>query len=234
MKEREPTILDVAAVAAGQNDLLKDEKPPQNPKTSTDLEHARTFAQHLASLDAKLSLCSSKHTITLVYTLSNIIAFFFEAIPEYHRNGNDKLAAWVIGVARGCGNVLNLNFALIILMAARYSLTLLRTTPLNLVVPFDQVMPDFHMAIAILSFVVASLHSIMHLIVGFMRGTWAAGFGKWTYSFATGVLLTIACSAMGITSLEHVRRQRFEVFYYSHISGAVLGYILLILHGKRY
>lgn len=209
--------------------------PPQAPSSHTSqeaLKESRSFAHYLASLDAKLSLYSSTYTIIFVFALSNIVAFFFEAVPEYHRRGQDKFLAWLIGISRGCGNVLNLNFALVILLGARYTFTWLRATPLNLIIPFDKAMPHFHVAVASTSLGFAVVHCLLHLIAGLSRGSWAKGFGKWTWSFVTGMVLSVAFVAIVITSIKSRRKKSFETFYYTHLIGAILTYLLLILHGK--
>lgn len=185
----------------------------------------------IATLDAKLQVYSPTYTFILCYLLANIVLFFFGAVDEYNRWDDDLLRAWTIGIARGCGNTLNLNIALEFLLASRMTLSKLRNSIFGAVLPIDRAMPELHSLIGYVSIISAVLHGIFHSIAGLSRGMWQPGFGGWTWCFATGLVLLSLFSVMVTTAMKPMRHKNFERFINVHLVGAFLFFPLICIHG---
>lgn len=185
----------------------------------------------IAILDAKLQVYSSKYTFLLSYLLTNIVLFFFAAVDEFFNWPNDPLLAWSLCIARGFGFVLNMNVALIFILASKKTLGVLRNTVLGAVLPIDQAMPEMHSLVGYVSFLSAALHGTFHCIGALAGNLWAPGFGKWTSCVVSGFVLFSLLGAIVATALRPMRRRNFELFIRTHIMGATLFIPLLCLHG---
>lgn len=73
------------------------------------------------------------------------------------------------------GYSLNLNAALVILLASRLTFTLIRETPLNLVIPFDKLFPAFHIYVGYTIAVASVGHAVFHIIWIVRWDGWAPG-----------------------------------------------------------
>ncbi|CAN8077150.1 unnamed protein product [Agarophyton chilense] len=203
-----------------------------NPTVPDDPQTKREKALRiLASIDARLQCYSPTYTFLLSYCLGNIVLFFFAAVKEYENWKDDAFVAWTVAIARGTGFILNLNIAIVILLASRKTLTFLRSTPISSLLPLDHAMPEMHTFVAVFSFALAILHGILHSVAGITRKFWAPGFGKWTYCFATGCTLVVIFVTIFVTAVPPARRTNFERFIHVHFVGAALFLPLLMLHG---
>lgn len=204
---------------------------PHN-NTSGRLHMSSALSRSIARLDVSLSVYSNIVTFVLAYVLTLLVLFCFGAAGEYGRWPNDKHRAFAIGAARGFGYALNLNVALVIILASKGVLTMLRRTALNAVIPFDKAMPKFHALVGYVTFFCACMHGVCHSIGGFPRGMWAlSDFGEWRYCVATGLVLLIVFSIMVSTAVKRIRDANFERFIYVHLIGAAMFFVLLTLHG---
>lgn len=169
-------------------------------------------------------------TVLVIFALSTFVMFWWGVIDEYeHSEGFHK---YTTVIARGFGYTINYHMVLVLVFATRSFMTLLRRTPLNLVFPFDEAMPKFHVGVGIIIVISGALHGVFHVIPGVISNKWAPGFGGWTFSVTSGIALFTIFLVMYIFARESARRKAFERFYYIHIVGAILGMILLIVHAK--
>jgi predicted ferric reductase len=172
------------------------------------------------------------YTVALAYVLLNAVMFAYGFVLESQRvSGIQKYTAVL---ARGYGYMLNLNVGLILLVASRSTMTLLRRSPLNMLIPFDMLMPTAHMVLGYVCLACGALHGLFHLIPGIAMHAWKPGFLKWTFAVSTGFGALGVLLIMSIFAAPRIRRQKFELFYYTHAVGAVLFCAVLILHGIRF
>ena len=159
-----------------------------------------------------------------------------------------------VAIARGCANALKLNTVLILLPVCRNLLTFLRGTRfVNKVLPLDQNL-FFHKCIGAVIVVLAVAHACAHytnynkLSVagphGVPLGPPLTSFGprglipepQWYLAYfqltgLTGHLAFFFLFALASSAMEAVRRQGFEVFWYTHQIAALGFYGSLLAHG---
>lgn len=178
---------------------------------STNPWKSCSVTKKLTELDALLSVYSASATFLLSFVLANIVLFSFGFATEYGR-WEDPLRSWGIGIARGFGYCLNLNVALILILACRATLTALRRTVLNVVIPFDKAMPLYHSFCGYSTLVCAIMHAAGHS-VGFARNMWSiTGYLGWRYCIITGSVLFSVLSLMVIFAYKPMRDKNFERF----------------------
>lgn len=170
-----------------------------------------SLTKKLSELDARLSVYSPSATFVLSFVLSNIVLFSFGFAEEHVRWGG-ALRSWGIGFARGFGYCMNLNVALILMLACRATLTALRKTVLNVVIPFDKAMPLFHSCCGWTTLFCAVMHGAGHS-VGFAREMWALnGFLGWRYCVVTGSTLMVILGLLVFFASKPMRDKNFELF----------------------
>lgn len=215
-----------------------DETPqPGNPHTpveDTSEPSKPRFKRMLTTLELTLQHQGVECTFAVCYILLNAIIFFVGASPSWRRLADDTfLMRFMTALARGSGAMLNLNSALIILVASRSFMTYLRRTSLNVIVPFDKAMPPFHEFIGNCLTIITLFHGGPHIVRYSMAHLWSPGFLGRTSVFITGSILTFVLFAMRATSFGYVRFHTFETFHVVHHLGFVLYFALLILHGSH-
>ncbi|XP_055078435.1 NADPH oxidase 5-like, partial [Periophthalmus magnuspinnatus] len=178
---------------------------------------------------------SRKLLFLMAYMLLSI-ALFSTAMWRSKEGG-----PWYM-LARGCGQCLNFNCTLILVLMLRRCLTWLRATWVVKVLPLDQnVLLHQIVGYAILFYTL--LHTCAHLF-NFAKLSESGEFSFWEYVFTTrpgigwvkgtasvtGVILQVLIFLMVICSMTFVRRSgHFEVFYWSHLS-YVWVWTLLVIH----
>lgn len=192
----------------------------------------RALQRPLSKTEAVLSDRGFRLTFLALYVCVNVLLFTDGAVKEYPRH--DDYRRWTTSIARGAGSTLNLNSALVVLLAARSFITFLRETPLNLVLEFDKAMPVFHAAVGMLVIVGGAVHAIFHWVAYAISSPWSGGLTGLTSLFVSGMLLVILLAVIRLTSMASVRMANFELFHAVHIGGMCLFYILLIIHGLHY
>ncbi|XP_066184160.1 NADPH oxidase 5 [Sylvia atricapilla] len=159
----------------------------------------------------------------------------------WHRGRGPALA-----LARGCGQSLNLNCALLAALMLRRSLTWLRSTPLAELFPLELHVRG-HELVAYLVLALATAHTAGHLAhAGLSRRQWrpalaellgrprAGGGGAGDTAPHSGMALLALLLAMLLASRPCVRRGgHFQVFYWSHLSYIPV-WFLLLLHGPHF
>ncbi|NWS46290.1 NOX5 oxidase, partial [Probosciger aterrimus] len=152
-----------------------------------------------------------------------------------------------LALARGCGQCLNFNCALLAVLMLRRCLTWLRATPLAKVLPLDQHVL-FHQLVGYVVLALAVVHTGAH-VANFSRLAQQDGHpplteyllrarpgmgGLWGTASQTGLVLQALLLTMAAFSSPCVRRSgHFEVFYWTHLSYIPI-WILLILHGPHF
>lgn len=179
-------------------------------------------------------------TFVFLYLLVNATAFFYGAAPEWDaaraadKPLHQRLAACA---ARGSGALLNVNSGLVVLVAARRVVTYMRSTMLNMVVPFDKAMPAFHSLVGQVLVVSAVAHvaghSVNYAVANFAKEIPRNGFHGYRSLLATGLVLTAVLAAVRVTVMPRIRRRKFELFYYTHVAAFVLYYGFIIIHGAH-
>lgn len=191
---------------------------------------AFTFNRFMAQLDSLLTTNAFILLSLFIYVCAVTLMFFWGARDQYYHT-EDASMRWYITTARAFGYTLNLNCALVVLLASRLMFTLIRDTRLNLFIPFDKSFPAFHIIVAFVVVFAVIFHAIFHFI-------WIIGWDQWgpgTYGVSmtvgTGVTLSVVLAVMVFLSLPRVRRTQYTAFYLSHNIGALLFFGLLMVHG---
>ncbi|XP_057889602.1 NADPH oxidase 5 [Melospiza georgiana] len=162
----------------------------------------------------------------------------------WHRERGPALA-----LARGCGQSLNLNCALLAALMLRRSLTWLRSTPLAELFPLELHVRG-HERVGHLVLALGTAHAGAHLAqAGLARRDWLVALGEYVRRARpgaggvggvggtapqSGLALLALLLAMLACSSPCVRRGgHFEVFYWSHLSYIPV-WLLLLLHGPHF
>ncbi len=194
------------------------------------------FRRTLTKIEPSLQHSGFAITFIFAYFVINAFIVLRGAAKGWVLGKNDP-HPWFDVLARSGGALLNLNSALVILVAAKSTMTYLRRTALNMIVPFDKAMPAFHMIIGNVLVLGTVLHVAFQTCNYVVFDLWnnnPAGRAGLTHTrslLITGAILTLIIAAMRITSLGIVRRRKFEIFWATHVFGFVLYFIVLMLHG---
>ncbi|XP_022111165.1 NADPH oxidase 5-like isoform X2 [Acanthaster planci] len=187
--------------------------------------------------------------IALLLTIILVTGVVFAEAAYRHSFNPD--ANWCFLIARGCGQALNFNCAIIVLMMLRKTLSFLRSSTLLMqILPFDDNIM-FHKFIGYLAAILALAHTLGHVGNALILQTYKSftavellftdptllpvglRVGKLVGSaFITGWILDIVLLVLILGSLSYVRRSgHFEIFYWTHKICYFLFWFLLILHG---
>lgn len=190
------------------------------------------FSLHLWSAKCESFLSTNGFTVLFFVSYINavLLMFFWGSHEEYLRT-KVPIMRWYISIARGFGYILNLNCGLVILLASRLAFTLIRDTPLNLVVPFDKSFPAFHIIVGYIILGAVIGHGSFHLIWIVGWNQWGGGLWGINMCVITGTALAFVLFLMVLSSFPSIRRKCFEKFYFLHNVGACLFFILLLFHG---
>lgn len=146
----------------------------------------------------------------------------------------DNTKRWYISIARGAGYTLNINTALVILLASRLFLTALRDTALANLLPLDKSFPSIHILVAYFILAGVVIHVPFHLVWIIRYDDWDWGLWQVNMTVITGILLLTVFLVMFLFARPLVRKKSFIVFYYIHIIGAFFFFALLIIHGMYF
>nr|XP_041574380.1 NADPH oxidase 5 [Taeniopygia guttata] len=145
----------------------------------------------------------------------------------WHRERGPALA-----LARGCGQSLNLNCALLPALMLRRSLTRLRSTPLAELFPLELHVRG-HERVGHLVLALGTAHAGAHLARAGLAGSLAPG-GVGGCAPQTGLALLALLLPMLACSSPCVRRGgHFQLFYWSHLSYIPV-WFLLLLHAPQF
>ncbi|KZT35208.1 hypothetical protein SISSUDRAFT_1064674 [Sistotremastrum suecicum HHB10207 ss-3] len=186
-----------------------------------------------------------KRIVFFVWIFLHILVYVFGFL-NYQLKDNLNTARSIFGItypiARAAALVLHVDVALILLPVCRNFISLLRRTPLNDFIPFDDNI-TFHKATAWSMVFFTAVHILAHMVnftrlaladtsattagakVGaFLAANFATGPG------ATGWIMTVALGIMVWFAMEKRRRAKFERFWYSHHL-FIIFFICWQLHG---
>jgi NADPH oxidase len=187
-----------------------------------------------------------KLLFVFVYYAVNI-ALFIEACYRYGKLAEaGKANGWIV-VARGFGQLLNFNCALVMLPVMRTILTVLRTLKFGIIAPLDKNLV-FHRYIAYNIAIFGLLHGLAHygnysccyrLYAGLepdptivIVSPWHACWG--TRAGLTGNLIVIAMLFMYSSAAKGYRTtNNFTIFWYMHHL-FIAFFVLLLIHGKNF
>lgn len=182
----------------------------------------------------------------LVLILVNLGLFVSRAIEYRHHNG-------YIILARACGQCLNFNCMMVLVLMLRHCITYLRTRGFSQFLPLDQHI-YFHKVTGVLIFVYASVHTVAHLLnftlqvvndpvvnaKNYTLYEWLLTSKPGVYGLVggaanpTGVALGVLLLVMFFCSQAFVRRGGcFEIFYWTHLL-YVPFWALLVFHGPNF
>ncbi|KAF9974818.1 hypothetical protein BGZ73_001678, partial [Actinomortierella ambigua] len=141
-----------------------------------------------------------------------------------------------LGLARGAAAVLNIDCGLILFSVCRNLISVLRSTFLNNIVPFDKNI-GFHKVIAWSIVFFSIVHTLAHYANYYHLEKANESEGKTAQQMAfqtgtgfTGHVLVLILFLMISSSVERVRRKGFETFWYAHHL-FILFFISLMAHG---
>eukprot|EP00171_Calliarthron_tuberculosum_P019354 IDg19354t1 len=191
-----------------------------------------------AVLEAYLSTHAFELLFLIVYATAVALQFVWGAHEEFHHvrmyleKPGQAAFKWYIAIARGAGYTLNLNCAIILILASRLFITFIRETPLHRVLPLDKSFPSAHIVVGYSILVGLVIHVPFHFV-------WIITFRKWdpfslwsvSMTVATGIPLSSIFVFMFFTAIPWMRRTNFRLFYVVHILGCCFFFPLLIFHG---
>lgn len=171
-----------------------------------------------------------------------------------------KVTGYCVCTAKGAGEALKFNMALILLTVCRRSLTRLRSTILSKMIPFDDNL-NFHKLIALAIAIFSVLHTLMHLLCNYPK---ISNCDKQKFNMVLGPYLNyqqptytdllthtvgwtgiamIMIMSFSFTLATHSFRRNvvklpwifhnlagFNAFWYAHHL-LVLAYVMLFMHG---
>ncbi|KAL4303719.1 hypothetical protein GQ457_10G011200 [Hibiscus cannabinus] len=197
--------------------------------------------------------------LIILFVAINLILFSWKYV-KFYRSPMSQITGYCVCVAKGSAEALKLNFALVLLPVCRRTLTTLRSSFLNQIIPFDDNI-NFHKLIALAIAIWSFIHTYMHLscnypeIVRCPREKFMALLGP-AFNFVqptyadllnntvgiTGILMVIIMLFSFTLATHNFRRNvvklpwpfttlaGFNAFWYAHHL-LILVYIQLILHG---
>lgn len=186
----------------------------------------------VCTTESVLSTNGFAYTFTGLYIVTTMLLFLREAVSESERH--QDFQKYVTAVSRGCGATINFNMAVVILLASRSTLGFLRETPLNMVLPLDKAMPDFHRVVGILIVFAGVLHAATHWVTYIIEKPWSGGYDGSTSLFVSGMILLILLISIRVVARTSVYQSNYEVFYRVHVGGGVAMFITLVIHGLHY
>jgi len=164
-------------------------------------------------------------------TGTNAVLFARAAIAEYFRQSD--MPAWRrvwIPLARGCGALLNLNSAVVLLPAVRGLMDALRGSSVNLVLPLDHAMPLFHKVVAVVLLVAGFFHGFVQTVA---LATTPNAHPSAGLLLTTGWILVLTVGVMLGTAWSRCRQRYFEIFQATHAVGIAAYYAALLPHGMH-
>ena len=171
----------------------------------------------------------SQTVVIALWLLANLAVFSLWLALASARN-----TAFLVGLGRALAACLDFNGALILLPVMRRLLTKVRATWVGRLLPVDDAI-TFHKIVGHAMFGLAVAHSAV-FIAAYSAAHPQPGLARLftTLTGATGAVLLVVFLVMWGFALGPVRRRnRFELFYFSHLLYGVW-LVLLVVHGPRF
>ncbi|KAK3851173.1 hypothetical protein Pcinc_042160 [Petrolisthes cinctipes] len=178
-------------------------------------------------------------TFTGLFVCVNTVVFLTRAYQYSHTNLLEM-------GARACGQCLNLDCALLLLLILRRTVTRLRSSFFGHFLPCDQHV-HFHKMAGWTVFLLSILHTVFH-IANFVTLSEVTGISLWSYMWdtrlgigwvwglanPTGVVLMVILTVIVAFSHRIVRKSGyFEIFYWTHLLSLPF-WVMLVLHGPNF
>lgn len=181
----------------------------------------------------------SQHLFLFMFAVVHSMIFAFGFI-NYHMKDNMNTARATFGVtypiARAAALVLHFDIAILIFPVCRTLVSLMRQTPLNGIIQFDENI-SFHKLVAWSIVFFTWLHTFAHWnnfaqlaaknkqgFKGFLEANLTTGPG-WS-----GYIMLICLMVIAVTAMERFRRPNFERFWYTHHL-FVIFFVFWSIHG---
>eukprot|EP00249_Psilotum_nudum_P005662 c19098_g1_i1 orf=749-3586(-) len=195
----------------------------------------------------------------LVVWFLAMVGLFSWKFCQYRNRAAFQIMGYCVCTAKGAAEVLKLNMALILFPVCRNTITLLRSTVLGSIVPFDDNI-NFHQSVAVAIVVAVVLHAGTHLACDFPRIVNSSeskflkyigpnfdykrpSYGDFLIGVEgiTGICMVVVMSVAFVLATRRFRRSLvklpkpfhrftgFNAFWYSHHLFVVV-YLLLIVH----
>lgn len=183
----------------------------------------------LSYSESALSSHGCLYTFGALYIITNVLLFLREAVTE--SNLHKDYRRYTTAIARGSGATINFNMAVVLLLSSRSTIGLIRATRLNMVLPLDKAMPDFHRLVGILLLWAGLVHGIFHIPFYAIDSPWSPGARGTTSLFITGVFIIALTLIIRLVAQPAVYHANYELFFRTHVTCSVLLYALIIVHG---
>ena len=230
-------------LSASQARFLKDKKHEvrlsMSPSTSDDTASSFNMQGMLVKWDNFMINYGRFYIALGVWLLAQILCFSFWYNSLWKSSDYATIRSLLshgLPVARAAANMINLNCAFILLTVCRVSITWLRSTFLNAILPFDNNI-DFHVLIGLSIGFWSLTHTVAHYINYHSVQIETSNLVTEQYlAFSTGpgitgLLLVVILTVIVSTSFSKaLRKAKFEVFWYTHHLFLIL-FALTCIHG---
>ncbi|GAA0167221.1 oxidase [Lithospermum erythrorhizon] len=251
MRELESLLRGIMSVKQG---TIKGEISERGPS-----ENRSSLRKILKKTTDKIQDNWKKIWILTLWLCINVGLFTWK-VEQYKRRGAFEVMGYCVCFAKGAGETLKFNMALILLPVCRRTMTRLRETFLSYFIPFDDNL-EFHKIVAGGIAVGAFLHIVFHAGCNFVKITTCPedkfmrflgdyfDFNQPSYldlvrstAGVTGIVMIVLMTFVFTLAIQSVRKKEiklppaldllvgFNAFWYAHHL-LILVYILLIIHG---
>ncbi|KAK3606291.1 hypothetical protein CHS0354_037967 [Potamilus streckersoni] len=180
-----------------------------------------------------------------------LIRVYYFSVQSEH-TGIRGIAGYGIACTRAAATAMSFTYSTLLLTMCRNSITRLRETFLNILIPFDS-LHSMHKVSAFLALFFTGVHSIGHAFNFYHISTQPtsdifcffkeyflpthelASFQFWLFKTVTGLSGLILCSlviVMYVFALPYARRYLFDAFWRTHKLYIII-YGLILVHGSR-
>ncbi|KAL5764229.1 hypothetical protein ACOSP7_016579 [Xanthoceras sorbifolium] len=152
-------------MAGGEQDAIA--KGNDLTKTMIPSEYRNPVSKFIFKTMEFMNENAKKLWIVLLWLAVNAYLFYWKFM-ELQLAPMYKITGYCVCVAKGCGEALKFNMALILLTVCRRTLTSLRSTFLNKIIPFDENL-NFHKLIALSIVIFSAVHTFVHLLCNYVK-----------------------------------------------------------------
>nr|QKI80122.1 NAD(P)H oxidase 2 [Asparagopsis taxiformis] len=185
----------------------------------------------VSATESILSTHGFVYTFVGLYLIGNILLFVNAAREEGKLH--EDFEKYTTSIARGAAATINLNMAVVLLVASKSVIGFLRETAFNLALPIDKAMPEFHAMVGILVVSAGIIHSILQWVVYIIKSPWGEGFSGGTFLFISGMVLLVLLITMRVFARTAIYNANFEVFFRVHVGGGIISFITVLIHGQH-
>ncbi|KAL9643136.1 hypothetical protein ABK040_001626 [Willaertia magna] len=196
------------------------------------------FANYWSAEGKKLIIVSIWVICNFVLFCEAFIRYFIQLQPSATDAPPRPLVPFYVATARGFGQLLNFNCALLILPTMRTLLNVLYSLKFGTIIPLDKNLV-FHRFLAYWIVICTIGHTLGHYLnysccfwvygaTSTLEACWGLKYGL------TGNLLVMTMFIIYAASAKNYRRTKnFTIFWYAH-HFFVIFFILLLIHGKQF